>query len=219
VLIVNPDTSSLGFFVLFPLLVQLQMLFADKPRNRTRSIASRAEAAAWATGDLSRMPDGLVPSPWYRADQQLRQGQPDVARQIILADFAETSEPNWWPPDAAPPDRLASSLALLPRPLPHGRIYSEHALAHVLLRTGAHDEAAHYAAQSFARRRSTSMAAVVARAAAALGDRDTALGWLETAVEADTDPDGLAHTMAHAPELAPLRDDPRFQAVLQRLED
>jgi Zn-dependent protease len=219
VLIVNPDTTWLGYFVLFPLLVQLQMFFADKPRNRSRSLASRAEAAAWATGDLTRMPDGLVPSPWYRADQQLRQGQPDVARQIILADFVETSDPNWWPPDTAPPERLAAALDLLPRPLPHGRIYSEHALAHVLLRTGALDEAAHYASQSFTRRRSTSMAAVVARSAAALGDRETALGWLEAAFEADTDPDGLAHTMANAPELEPLRDDPRFQAVRQRLED
>lgn len=219
VLIVNPETTSLGFFVLFPLLVQLQMFFADKPRNRTRSIASRAEADAWATGDLTRMPDGLVPSPWYRADQQLRQGHPDVARQILLADLADDSEPNWWPPDAAPPERLAAALALLPRPLPQGRIYSEHALAHVLLRVGAFDEAAHYAALSFGRRKSTSMAAVVARAAAALDDRETALGWLEAGFEADTDPDGFAHTLAHAPELVPLRDEPRFRTLLQRLED
>ena len=63
------------------------------------------------------------------------------------------------------------------------------------------------------------MASVVARAAAALGDRDTALGWLEAAAEADTDPDGLVHTLDHAPELAPLRDDPRLVALRQRLDD
>ncbi len=218
-LMLDPDTQSLGVFVLFPLLVQLQMLTASRPRPVTsRSRLAQAESDAWRTDDLSRMPDGRVPSPWYRADQQLRQGEPEVARQLLLADFAERTPPDWWPPDAAPVERLAAVVALLPRPLPTGRTYSEHALAHVLLRTGAHEEAAHYAAQSFARRRSTSMAAVVARAAAALGDRETALGWLETALEADTDPDGLAHTLDHAPELASLRDEPRLRSVRQRLD-
>jgi len=217
-LFLQPELQSLGLFVLFPLLIQLQMLFADAPRARTRSIASKAEADAWRTGDLSRMPDGLVPSPWYRADQQLRQGEPDVARQILLSDLADTTPPNWWPPDHAPTDRLAATVALLPRPLPQGRTYSEHALAHVLLRIGHHRDAAHYASLSFTRQRSTSMAAVVARAAAALGDRDTAIGWLAAAIEADTDLDGLAATLDGAPELAGLRADPEFVALRQRLE-
>ena len=218
VLLLTPELQSLGFFVLFPLLVQLQMLFADAPRTRTRSIAAQAEAAAWTTGDLSRMPDGLVPSPWYRADQHLRQGEPEVARAILMADLAESTPPNWWPPDAAPTDRLAAAVALLPRPLPQGRIYSEHALAHVLLRTGHLADAANYAAQSFARQRSTAMAAVVARAASALGDRETALGWLGAAIEADTDLDALVATMDGAPELANLRSDPDFVSLRQRLE-
>ena len=62
------------------------------------------------------------------------------------------------------------------------------------------------------------MAAVVARAAAALGDRDTAIGWLAAAIEADTDLDGLAATLDGAPELAGLRADPEFVALRQRLE-
>ncbi len=218
VFLLNPELQSLGYFVMFPLLVQLQMLFADKPRTRTRSIAAQAEAAAWTSGDLSRMPDGLVPSPWYRADQHLRQDEPDVARQILLADLIDSSPPNWWPPDAAPTERLAAAVALLPRPLPTGRTYSEHALAHVLLRTGHLDEAANYASASFARQPSTSMAAVVARAAAALGDRDSAIGWLGAAIDADTDLDALATTMEGAPELANLRADPGFIALRQRLD-
>ena len=217
-LLLQPDLRSLGLFVLFPLFIQLQMLFAGSPRARTRSVASRAEQDAWRTDDLSRMPDGLVPSPWYRADQQLRQGDPEVARQILLADFADTSPPNWWPPDHAPADRLAAAVALLPRPLPHGRTYSEHALAQVLLRVGHHRDAAHYASVSFSRHRSTSMAAVVARAAAALGDRDTAIGWLAAALEADTDLAGLTTVMDGAPELAGLRADPEFVALRQRLD-
>ncbi|MCB1001109.1 MAG: hypothetical protein R2713_19030 [Ilumatobacteraceae bacterium] len=217
-LMLDPDTQALGYFVLFPLLVQLQMLFADRPRTSQRPVAARGETEAWRSGDLERIPDGLVPSPWFRADQQLRQGHPDVARQILLADLADTSAPNWWPPDAAPAERLAPLVALLPRPLPAGRAYSEHALAHVLLRTGEHDEAARYAAQSFARRRTTAMAALVARAAAALDDRDVALGWLEAAYDAGTDLDGLEHTMDGAPELAALRDDPRFVTLRRRLD-
>jgi hypothetical protein len=39
------------------------------------------------------------------------------------------------------------------------------------------------------------------------------------AAEADTDPDGLAHTLEHAPELGPLREHPRVVALRQRLED
>ncbi len=218
VLLLNPELQGFGYFLMFPLLVQLQMLFADKPRTRTRSIAARAEAVAWSAGDLSRMPDGLVPSPWYRADQHLRQGQPDVARQILLADLVDPSPPNWWPPDAAPTERLAAAVALLPRPLPTGRAYSEHALAHVLLRTGHLDEAANYASQSFSRQPSTSMAAVVARSAAALGDRDVALGWLGAAIDADTDLDALVTILDGAPELASLRGDPAFVALRQRLD-
>ncbi|MFN8024423.1 MAG: hypothetical protein U0Q03_23050 [Acidimicrobiales bacterium] len=218
-MMLSSELRPLAYFVMFPLLVQLQMLFADKPRDRTRAVAAQAEADAWRTGDLSRMPDGLVPSPWYRADQQLRQGHPDVAAQIVLADLAEDAPPNWWPPDAAPPDRLAAIVSLLPRPLPRGRIYSEHALAHVLLRVGRHDEAAHYASASFARQHSTSMAAVVARSAAALRDDDTALGWLSAAVDADTDPNGLVHVMDAAPEFDRLRANPRFALLRQRLDE
>jgi Zn-dependent protease len=219
VLMLDPDTQSLGVFVLFPLLVQLQMLSASRPRPVTsRSRLAQAEADAWRADDLSRMPEGRVPSPWYRADQQLRQGDPDVARRLLVADFAEPTPPDWWPPDVAPAERLAAVVDLLPRPLPTGRLYSEHALAHVLLRVGRFEEAAHYASASFARHRTTSMAAVVARAAAALDDRETAFGWLEAAIEADTDLDGLVHTIDHAPEFAPLRHEARWVELRRRLD-
>ena len=89
---------------------------------------------------------------------------------------------------------------------------------HILVRLGLHDEAARYAAESFGRHRSTTTAAVVARAASALGDTPTALGWLRAAIEADTDPRGLAITMDHAPELAEARRDPRFAELRQLVE-
>ncbi|MGD9999457.1 MAG: site-2 protease family protein [Ilumatobacteraceae bacterium] len=217
-LLLSPRWNDFAFFLLFPGFVQLQMLFADKPRPNIRSVAANGEAQAWDDGDLSRIPTGLVPSPWYRASQQMSQGHPDVARAIIVADFAEPGAPDWWPPDAAPPSRLRPLVDLLGDRLPTGRLYSEHVLANLLLRLGRYDDAAQYAAASFARRPSTTTAAVVARAASALGDADTALGWLRAAIDTDTDPDGLAVTMDAAPELVAVRNDPRFNELRHRID-
>jgi hypothetical protein len=137
---------------------------------------------------------------------------------VLLTDFAETGSPNWWPPDMAAPAQLTPLVALLPRPFPSGRPHSEHALATILLRIGQYDDAARYAATSFGRVRSTTTAAIVARAAAALGDRDTALGWLNAAVQVDPDGNALAVTMDAAPEFAELRHDPRFVSARARLD-
>jgi Zn-dependent protease len=219
-LFLHPRYNGFAYFVIFPLLVQIQMLTAGKQQSAAqRSPVARAESNAWATGDVSAFPDGALPSPWFRAAQQLDQGHAAVARDLVLADFREPHPPTWWPPDAAPTDRIAAVAALLPRPLPTGHLLGEHTLGNVLLRIGAHDEAAHYAAASFQRRRTTTSALTVARAAAALGDRDVALGWLHAAVDADTDPAGAAHTIDLAPELAGLRADPQVVLLRQRLDD
>lgn len=215
----HPRYSGFAFFVVFPLLVQLQMLAAGSPRSAARpSPMARAEAQAWATGDVAGFPDGTVPSPWFRAAQQLAQGHPEIARNVLLSDLADPQPPPWWPPDAAPVERLAPIVALLPQPLPHGHARSEHVLAGVLLRMGQFDAAAQYAAESFRRGRSTAAALLVARAAGALGDREVALGWLEAAVNAGTDLDGAAHTLDHAPELRHVRDDPRAVSLRRRLD-
>jgi Zn-dependent protease len=210
----NPTFRGLSFFVIFPLLVQLQMLFGGRSTgagdDRPRAAAAAGEAHAWATGDVGQIPAGLVPSPWLRAHQQLGHGQPDVARQVLLADFSETHAPDWWPPETAPPEQLRSLVALLPRPLPTGRVYSEHALATILLRIGEFDDAARYAAASFDKVRAPAMAITVARAAGGAGDPATAVGWLHAALQAGADADVVAAAMDGASELAPLRSDPRF---------
>ena len=216
----NARYQGLTFFVIFPLLVQMQMLFPRSQRaggGAGRPPAAVAEDRAWATGDVSAMPPSVVPSPWFRASQQLAHGFPDIARDVLLADFTETSEPNWWPPDTAPVDRLASLAALLPRPLPTGRLYREHALAAVLLRVGHREEAAQYAAGIFRRTPTTTAASIVARAAGALGDADTAIGWPDIARDVGTDPHGLASTIDGSPELAALRADPRVTELRQSL--
>jgi Zn-dependent protease len=218
-LFLHPRYNGFVYFVIFPLLVQIQMLTAGKQQSAAqRSPLARAESMAWTTGDVSAFPDGTLPSPWFRASQQLAQGHPTVARDLVVADFHEPHQPAWWPPDAASTDRLAAVLALLPRPLPTGHLLGEHTLGNVLLQTGAHAEAAHYAAGCFQRTRTTTSALTVARAAAALGDRDVALGWLRAAVEADTDPAGAAHTIDRAPELAAVRADPQVVVLRQRLD-
>lgn len=218
-LFLTPGAAGLGVFVVVPLVLQLQMLGSrNGGRSRASRAAAEAESAAWRTGEVVGMPGGVVPSPWFRAAQQLSQGQPDTARQVVLSDFAEHGPANWWPPDTAPPSELAAVLALLPRPLPFGRPHSEHVLAGILLRLGHHDDAARYAAASFSRHPSTAMAAIVARSAAALGDRDTAFAWLRAGFEADTDPDGLVSTLDGAPELVSLREDPRFADLRSMVE-
>ena len=219
-LFVHPRYRSVAFFAAFPLIVQLQMLSQrsqakQRARTPTRPTVADAEAEAWTNGDLSRFTGPALPSPWYRAHQQLEQGHPDVAAQVIVADFAEGGPPTWWPPDFAPPARLAQLVDLLPQPLPSGRVYDEHVLANVLLRLGRFDDAARYAAGSFGRSPSTTAATVVARAAGALGDVDTSIGWLRAALDVDTDPDGLTITMDAAPELAQVRSDPRFTQLRQ----
>jgi Zn-dependent protease len=217
----TPDLRGLAFFVVFPLMVQLQMLFAGRPDTRVqhaRNAAERGEAMAWATGEVTAIPPQLVPSPWFRAHQQLQSGQPDVAREVLLADLADTSPPNWWPPNEAPERSLEQLVALLPRPLPLGRSYSEHALADVLVRLGAYDDAASYGAASFQRHRSTASALAVARSAAALGDVEVAIGWLRAAYRADTDPGRLVDAMDDASEFDVVRTDPRFVELRTLLE-
>lgn len=215
----NPRLVGFGYFVIFPLIFQIQMLTARRAEpGRNRSPAAVGEAHAWATGDVGRIPDGLLPSPWFRASQQLAQGHPDVARDLLVADFASTQRADWWPPDTAPPERLAALVDLLPRPYPTGRPHSEHALAMVLLRLGNFAEAAHYAADSHGRVPTTTTALVVARAAGALGDHETCIGWLTAAVDVGTDPHGAAITIDLAPELDAVRRDPRVADLRARLE-
>ena len=218
-LLFSSDTlRGFGAFAILPIIAQIQMLTVMRAPKRERpSAGAHGEAIAWATGQVSAIPHGLVPSPWFRALQQLQQGQPEIARDVLLADFADTGRPNWWPPATAPTDQLAALVALLPRPLPRGRAYSEQVFADVLLHIGAFEEAARYAADIFAKQPTTASAVVVARAAGGLGDADTAIGWLRAAYNADTDPATLEDAMDGAGELEPARGDERFAQLRRQL--
>jgi Zn-dependent protease len=195
------------YAVLFPLMAQVQMLRAHRQRSAANrpSPAMLAESAAWYDGDLSGMPGGQLPSPWYRASQQLTQGDPTTARALLLDAFADRNAPQWVAPDGASERALEALVALLPRPLPIGNVHAEHVLTGVLLRLGDYDAAAHYAADSYRRSPSPVSAMAVARSAAALDDRDTAIGWLRAA-ERIADPAWFRQALHQGSELDRLSD-------------
>ncbi|MCE9623494.1 MAG: hypothetical protein K8R99_14245 [Actinomycetia bacterium] len=212
----NPRLAGFVIFIILPLLTVAQMAFGGRAQanNATGQEAfARAEALAWATGDVSTFTRGHVPSPWFRAHQQLHHGQPEVARQVLLADFATRAPVNWWPPDAASKADLQALIDVLPRPLPHGSLFSDFVLSGILLRLGDYETAAHYAAEAYSPTRPAMFAVHVARAAAALGDNATAAAWLRTA--ATTAPaESLQVAIAAAPEFGAMRNDPTFAQAL-----
>ena len=195
------------YAAIFPLMAQLQMLRAHHEPPNGIDDAAAGEAAAWQAGDLSQLIPQQVPSPWFRAYQHLHHGDPASARAELLAGLTDPGAPRWMPPQAADERTLESLLALLPRPLPLGNTYAEHSMTGVLLRLGSYDEAAHYAAESYRRSPSPISALAVARAAAALGDRDTALGWLRAA-ESLASPAWMNEALQAARELAQLAGGP-----------
>lgn len=213
----NPRLAGFVIFLILPLLTVAQMAFGGRAQANQaigQEALARAEALAWATGDVSAFTRGHAPSPWFRAAQQLQHGQPEMARQVLLADFAGPQTVNWWPPDAAPKADLRALVDLLPTPLPHGHLFSDFVLSGVLLRLGDYERAANYAAEAYTPARPAMFAVHVARAAAALGDNATAAAWLRTA--ATTAPAGSLHiAIAAAPEFSAMRNDPAFAQALE----
>ncbi|MFM8312569.1 MAG: metalloprotease [Ilumatobacteraceae bacterium] len=216
-MVASPAWRPLAIFAVVPLITVVQMITADRERGRAmaqRAAETDAEAAAWRADDLSGFArTSHVPSPWFRAWQQLRAGQADIARDILLADLADAGSADWSPPTAAPREALRQVAALLPRPVPQGRVFSMHALCDVLMRTGDYREAGLAAAECYRQQRVPLMAVSVARAAAALGDRATAIAWLSTAAQY-ADGFALRATVDSAPEFASLRGDREFERIV-----
>jgi Zn-dependent protease len=175
-------------FIGFLLITQLQMLSADKPAKPRSSV-------------------------WDDAAASLDAGKEGKARRTL---FAALSHPQPTPP--ASELRITASQAealidLLPVPLPYGDPGNEFVLANLLLSTRRYDDAAHYAAGSYGRNPNTLSALIVARAAGALQDQATSIGWLRSAAEANTSPSALALAIDAAPELGSVRHHPEVTAV------
>lgn len=215
VMVTDRNRSRFLLFAVLPLASVLASMSSARTgarRAARQTVLSRAEALAWASGTV-QFPDGTVPSPWFRAWQQLQAGDVVAARHVMLLDLADTDPVNWWPPDAAPLEALQAVVDTLPDPLPAGRAYSSYVVSGVLLRLGRHDAAGRYAAAAYAQHREPMLAVHVARAAAALGQRDTALAWLRSAASANS---GMTvEAAAVAVEFEMWRNDPAFTDALQ----
>ena len=203
-------------FVLLPLFAVFSSMGRDKQRARQavgQQAVARAEATAWATGRAGEFPPGARPSPWFRAWEELQSGRPDMASRLLLADLADPSPSNWWPPDAAPVGALRDLAELLPAEMTAARSFSAYALGEVLLRTGDTHRAGTFAATAYGQHRTPLLALQVARAAAALGDQPTSMAWLRTAARG-ADPVALRQAVDRAPEFEWLRHDPALADAL-----
>jgi Zn-dependent protease len=156
-------------------------------------------------------------SPWHDARAALDAGKPGKARRLLVSALSHhrTDVPPL--PVELTRDQVRELVDLLPDPLPFGDPWNEYVLANQLLRIGRYEDAAHYAAAGYARQPHTLTAATVARAAGALGDATTAIGWLRTAADVGTSPAGLASVIDGSPELAGLRQHPEVVAIRRGL--
>ncbi|MCU1366627.1 MAG: peptidase family protein, partial [Ilumatobacteraceae bacterium] len=210
-------------FLIFPLVVQLQMLQHRKTQQSLdehgswQQWANSAERDAWTIGKPGAFPPGMVASPWFRAAEYARNGRYEDARNLLLADFANLQQPNWIPPDAASERELEALVGLLPKPLPTGNQYSEYVLASVLTRLRQFEPAGRYAAESYGRNPGTMPAVIVAQCAAALGDDELAVGWLRAAYSAGTNLAGLADAIDRRVEFAQLRYRPDVVGLRREL--
>lgn len=156
-------------------------------------------------------------SPWHQADAALDAGKPAKARRTLVAALSHNRPDRPPPPVTLTPDRVGALIDILPEPWPSGDPFNEYIFANQLMRLGRFEDAAHYAADSYARTPHTLTAATVARAAGALGDQATAIGWLRAAAEADTAPTGLASIIDSSPELIGVRQHPDVVSIRRHL--
>lgn len=193
VLLVASGRPGFVLFIGFLLIAQWQMLSADRPAKPRSSV-------------------------WEDAAALLDAGKDGKARRTLLAALSHP-QPTPPPTDVRISESQAEELIdLLPDPLPHGDPGNEYVLANLLLSTRRYDEAAHYAAGCYERNPNSLSALIVARAAGALHDQSTAIGWLRSAAETNTSPNAVAAAIDRAPELAGVRDHPSVIAMREALD-
>ncbi|MDX2378430.1 MAG: hypothetical protein QNM02_01565, partial [Acidimicrobiia bacterium] len=185
----SPRYRGFGVFVAFLMISQFQLLFANRP----------------------------VQSPWDAANAALRAGKPRRARRLLTAALTTPAHHEEPTPVRLSDDDAAALVDILPEPLPRGEPWNEYVLANLLVRLGRYEEGAHYAADSYERSPHALGAATVARAAAALGDDATAIGWLRAAAGGGSAPSGLATVIDSSPELTTLRLHPDVVAIRRTL--
>lgn len=208
-------------FIAFLLFTQFQMLRAGDRRQSALGTLQRsadAERRAWETGQPGILEPRQRISPWFEAHRALGAGDEGGAIGVMLADLRASDERRWMPPTAASPEQLRAIVDVLPEELPDGNGASARVFAEVLIGLGEHRRAGTYAARAFTRHRLSSFAVVVARAAAATGDPETALQWIAAAIDAagHERPGTLSlvtRVLDRAPEFDGLRPSAEFEEL------
>jgi Zn-dependent protease len=183
-LLTNPRLASLAIFLIFPVVAQLQMLGGLRSND-------------------ARHRDATLPSMWQLAASI---DDPLAARQSLIAGF-DRAQPWTTQQRDVSGAQLQRLLDLLPDPLPHGHPSADYQLADVLLHLGEYRRAAHYSATAFEFNRHPLLAVQVARAAAALGDSDTAAAWVRTSMRPALTAE-VRDALITAPELSHLVTQP-----------
>lgn len=188
-LLATPRWRGFGVFVGFLMITQLQLLFAERP----------------------------VVSPWEAANAALQRGRARRARRLLTSALTQPGIGQPLTPLRLSDDEVAALVGVLPEPFPRGEPRNEYVLANLLIRLGRCEDAAHYAADSYARHPHPLGAATVARAAAALGDTATAIDWLRAAARSGPGSERVATVIDTSPELAALRTHPDVVAIRRAL--
>ncbi len=190
VVIISDEYRGFALVVGFVLVMQLQMLGANREPV----------------------------SPWRTAFNAIAADKPRKAQRVLVGALTQPAGAGQPPRFDLTPDEARAVLEVVPEPFPSGNPWNEYILANVLIAAGRYEDAAHYAADSYHRHPHALIAAAVARAAAALGDRTTAVGWLRTAVEERSPAGGVASVIDSSPEFAGLRHDPEVVALRRMLD-
>ena len=205
------------------LLFVLQIQMASGRREVSPDAGRVAEEQAWRTGRPGIVAPPIQLSPWWNAYVAANAGHGHAAAEIILSDIAGTGDHRlfWWPPEAATTDQLRIVVELLPTelpdPTPGTHVLSAVTFVDVLRRTGRFATGASWGSKAFRIHSCSPIAIDVARCAAALGQPDIAVQWLELASRLGDDHSLLLNTIEGAPELQPLRTRPDVELIVESI--
>jgi Zn-dependent protease len=155
-------------------------------------------------------------SPFDAAVGAVRNGKYDRAVAVLTRGLSRPSTARLVPTvlHGGSDDELRTLLAHLPRPLPAGDPWHEYLLSTILVRLGQAREAAEYSAACYAAEPNPLAACGVARAAAALGDGNTAVAWLRAARDIGTPDEQLRVLVMGDPAFAAIRGRPDLQQLV-----
>ncbi len=147
-------------------------------------------------------------SPWEAALAAAESGRERKATRILRASLSHPNQRAVPPSRPLTRDEAERLVSLLPHPFPRGNPSAEYGLALLLVQLGRFEDAANYAAESYAEHPTAPTAVIISRAAAALADVPTAVGWLQAARDSGGAESDLAAVIDRTHEFASIRQHP-----------